>query len=145
VLGSFSVQSEYAQDTVHTATALASADPTYDGWYVDASWFITGESRPYEDGLFGRVKVNNPVYGGSGGWGAWQIAGRYDVVDLSDQAAAISGCTACGEQKTWLIGVNWYLNDYTRLMLNVNQSEIKGGENDGADITGVGMRAQLDW
>ncbi|ODA66164.1 Porin P precursor [Methyloligella halotolerans] len=145
VLGSFSVQGEYAQDTVHTAAAQASADPTYDGWYVDASWFLTGESRPYANGQFVRVKVKNPVNGGSGGWGAWQVAGRYDVVDLSDQSTAIAGCTGCGEQETWLIGVNWYLNDYTRLMFNVNQSEINGGINDGAEIAGIGMRAQLDW
>ncbi|BAQ16631.1 OprO/OprP family phosphate-selective porin [Methyloceanibacter caenitepidi] len=145
VLGSFSVQGEYAQDTVQAPTALGSADPTYNGWYVDASWFLTGESRPYANGQFVRAKVQNPVYDGSGGWGAWQIAGRYDVVDLSDQSALIPGCTACAEQVTWLIGLNWYLNDYARLMLNVNQSEIEGGVNDGAEITGVGMRAQVDW
>ncbi|WP_108682737.1 OprO/OprP family phosphate-selective porin [Methyloceanibacter sp. wino2] len=145
VLGPFSVQGEYAQDTVEAPTALGSADPTYNGWYVDASWFLTGESRPYSKGQFVRVKVQNPVYDGSGGWGAWQIAGRYDVIDLSDQSALIPGCTGCGEQETWLIGLNWYLNDYARLMLNVNQSEISGGVNDGAEITGVGMRAQLDW
>ncbi|MCB1441723.1 MAG: hypothetical protein KDJ72_01770 [Methyloceanibacter sp.] len=145
VLGPFSLQGEYAQDTVETASALASADPTYTGWYVSGSWFLTGESRPYEDGLFGRVKVKNSVAADGGGWGAWQIAGRYDVLDLSDQSGAIPSCTACGEQKTWLIGMNWYLNDYMRLMLNVNQSEIAGGVNDGAEITGVGMRAQMDW
>lgn len=150
VLGSFSVQGEYTQNEVEVASGIANVDPTYNGWYADASWFLTGESRPYKDGVFGRIKVKNPVYGGSGGWGAWQIAGRYDVLDLSDQAAAITAggvvdCSACGEQKTWLIGVNWYLNDYTRLMLNVNQSEIEGGVNDGAEITGVGMRAQIDW
>ena len=150
VLGSFSIQSEYSQNKVDVASSIANVSPTYDGWYVDASYFLTGETRPYSDGVFGRVKVNNPVFGGSGGWGAWQIAGRYDVLDLSDQAAAITAggvvdCAACGEQKTWLVGVNWYLNDYTRLMLNVNQSEIEGGVNDGAEITGVGMRAQIDW
>jgi phosphate-selective porin OprO/OprP len=145
VLGSFSLQSEYVQDHVETASALASADPTYSGWYADASWFLTGESRPYKDGVFGRVKVKNPVYHGSGGWGAWQVAGRYDVIDLADKSTAIPGCTECGEQKTWLIGVNWYLNDYMRLMLNANQSKIEGGVNDGAEITGLGMRAQVDW
>ena len=145
VLGSFSVQGEYAQTRVDVPVAIADATPTYDGWYVDASWFLTGETRPYEGGMFGRVKVKNPVYGGSGGWGAWQLAGRYDVLDLTDEASAIPGCLACGEQTTWLIGLNWYLNDYTRLMLNVNQSEIEGGVNDGATISGVGMRAQLDW
>ena len=62
----------------------------------------------------------------------------------------------CGDQQTWLIGVNWWVNDYTRFMLNVTQSKITGGnplnaqggsanKNDGADITGVGLRAQVDW
>ena len=145
VLGSFSVQGEYGQDKVEIPVGLGGAAPTYDGWYVDGSWFLTGESRPYDDGVFGRVRVKNPVFGGSGGWGAWQIAGRYDPLDLSDQAGSIPGCVECGQQTTWLVGVNWYLNDYTRLMLNVNQSTIEGGVNDGAEITGVGMRAQVDW
>jgi hypothetical protein len=49
------------------------------------------------------------------------------------------------------------LTDYTRLMLNVTQSKIEGSnpvnafgvvganQNKGADITGVGLRAQVDW
>ena len=50
-------------------------DPTFNGWYVDASWFLTGETRPYKDGVFQRVKVKNPVTWSKGsGWGAWQIA-----------------------------------------------------------------------
>jgi phosphate-selective porin OprO/OprP len=144
-------------------------DPTYNGWYVDASLFLTGETRRYasDEGIFDRVKVKNPVIGGGkgGGWGAWQIAGRYDVIDLRDKNNVLVGfnsdgdivpCSFCGEQSTWLIGVNWYWNDYTRFMLNVTQSEIKGGNggnpptagfnrNNGAETTGVGLRAQIDW
>jgi phosphate-selective porin OprO/OprP len=90
------------------------------------------------------------VYGGSGGWGAWQIAGRYDVINLSDKAAAITNfgvvdCAECGDQKTWLIGLNWWATDYVRFALNVTQSQIDGGVNNGADITGVGVRSQIDW
>lgn len=140
VLGSFSVQGEYMQLTseVPTDIDLTTDSPTYSGWYVSASYFLTGEMRNYDEGEFDRVHVNRPVF--EGGPGAWQIAGRYDTIDLSE-----GGCEACGEQNTWLIGLNWHLNDYTRLMLNVNQSEIEGGVNDGADITGVGLRAQVDW
>ena len=65
-------------------------------------------------------------------------------------------CTECGTQETWLIGLNWLLTDYTALKFNVTQSHIGGGnggfapgsgfnENNGADITGFGMRAQVDW
>ena len=93
------------------------------------------------------------MYGGHRGWGAWQIAGRYDVIDLSDKSAAVDfayGCSECGEQATWLIGLNWWLTDYTALKFQYSQSEIKGpigdfNVNRGADITGFGARAQVDW
>jgi len=144
---SFSMQGEYAQLKSDLPVALANVSPTYNGWYVDASLFLTGEMRNYEaeSGEFGRPKVKNPLYKGSHGWGAWQIAGRYDVIDLSDKAAAIPGCNECGEQKTWLIGLNWWATDYVRFALNVTQSDIEGGVNDGAEIKGVGARAQIDW
>jgi phosphate-selective porin OprO/OprP len=173
VWGPFSMQAEYAQLWVDSFGSLQTVDPKYDGWYVDASWYLTGETRDYDasTGVFVRPKVKNPVLWGQGGggWGAWQIAGRYDVLNLSDQndvlvgfsgntSSSIVACSFCGNQETWLIGVNWWLNDYTRLALNVTQSQITGGNNgfvkgsntgfnrnDGAEITGVGLRAQVDW
>jgi len=152
VFNSFSVQGEYAQLKTSADPAFSNVSPTYNGWYVDASWYLTGETRTYEadSGEFGRTKVKHPVYHGSGGWGAWQIAGRYDTVDLSDKADAITNfgvvsCSECGEQRTWLVGLNWLLTDYTALKFNYTQSDIKGGVNDGADIQGFGMRAQVDW
>ena len=66
------------------------SDPTYVGWYVEAGWFLTGKSRGYKEGEFVGIKVKNPVLGGGKGGGfvrgAWQIAGRYDVIELSDKA-----------------------------------------------------------
>lgn len=147
------------------------SDPTYTGWYVEGGWFATGETMSYKHGEFGRIKVKNPVIGGGHGtgWGAWQIVGRYDVLDLTDKALTIQGnsapsvnaslnvnCTTCGVQKTWGIGINWWLNDYTRFQFNYNESDIGGGplllangnsanRNDGAEIKGFGARAQVDW
>jgi phosphate-selective porin OprO/OprP len=146
---SFSVQGEYTQLDASIAPGFVGSDPTYNGWYVEANWFITGETQTYQDGVIGRPKVKNPVF--QGGYGAWQIAGRYDVLDLTDRATAIESCTMCGEQNTWLIGVNWWLNDRTRLQFNYNESAIAGGflnganVNDGAKIKGFGARAQVDW
>jgi phosphate-selective porin OprO/OprP len=173
IWGPFHVVGEYTQLEAEVMPGFLGSDPTYDGWYVEAGWFVTGETRSYKHGEFGRIKVKNPVIGGGkgGGWGAWQIAGRYDVIDLTDQALTLQGnaavsppapsasnqnCALCGEQKTWLIGINWWLNDYTRFQFNYNESDIGGGPlliasgasangNDGANIRGFGMRAQVDW
>jgi phosphate-selective porin OprO/OprP len=204
VWGPLSVQGEYAQldvDLPGGATIrnvpsggnpvrranpfLGIPDPTFYGWYIDASYFLTGETRPYRDGAFQRVKVKNPVTWSKGsGWGAWQIAARYDVLSLSDSAFnAAGGCPLlglgvngltgatpaaigqCGEQETWLIGLNWYLTDYVKLMFNYTQSELSSypltpliagnttypsGKTsvagfDGATIKGFGMRAHIDW
>jgi phosphate-selective porin OprO/OprP len=152
----FSVQGEYAQLMPDIAPAVApGVDPTYNGWYIEGSVFLTDDMRNYEadKGEFGRVHVRNPVWGGSGGWGAWQLAARYDKLDLSDKRAQIAASTApgavscneCAEQGTWLLGLNWWMTNYTALKFNVTQSHIDGGVNNGADITGFGMRAQIDW
>jgi phosphate-selective porin OprO/OprP len=178
VWGPFSMQGEYARLWTDTDPILNTVDPTYNGWYVDASLFLTGETRRYasDEGIFDRVKVKNPVIGGGkgGGWGAWQIAGRYDVIDLTDKAQTIQGnpisgsfpsslsanCTQCGEQTTWEVVVNWWLNDYTGLQFQYSQSDIEGGPllftnaanvvasanvNNKAKIEGFGTRLRFDW
>lgn len=149
VHGPWSIQGEYTQLHGDVSPVFAGPNSTYRGWYVEGSWFVTGETRPYKNGAFDRVKVLNPVF--EGGHGAWQLAARYDVLNLSDNAALIPTCTMCGEQKTWQLGVNWHLNDNARLIFNYNQSDIGGGNiagtnrNDGATIKGFGARAQVDW
>ena len=42
------------------------------------SWFLTGESRPYDrqNGCFSRVIPRKNFDWGQGGWGAWELAGR---------------------------------------------------------------------
>ena len=75
------------------APGFLGVDPSYYGWYVEGSWFLTGERRTYEEGQIVRPKVKNPV--NDGGHGAWQLAARYDVINLDDDAALIPTCTLC--------------------------------------------------
>ena len=56
--------------------------------------------------------------GKDGGKGAWEIAFRYSSIDLND--GAISG----GEQDDWSLGLNWYPNPATRLMINYVHAEV---------------------
>lgn len=109
VFGPFSLQGEYI------AVAADSEQPGYEdpdlsGWYAYGSWFMTGESRKYKKGAFGRVSPKNPV--GKGGWGAWELAARYSSLDLED------GDTLGGEEDNITIGLNWYATKYVRFMAN---------------------------
>ena len=61
VLGPWHVQAEYTQLEAEVASGFVGSDPTYTGWYVETGCFLTGETRPYKDGVFQRVKVKNPV------------------------------------------------------------------------------------
>ncbi len=167
------IRAQSVQDGTFGPVACCNGtDPTYNGYYIEAGWFLTGETRSYKEGEFGRIKVKNPVLGGGkgGGWGAWQIAGRYDVIELSDKALTMQGnpsssalpsgvstnCSRCGDQETWEVVLNWWLNDYTGLQFQYSQSDISGGKlllangtsanrNDGAKIEGFGARMRFDW
>lgn len=109
VYGPFSVQGEY----MHVGVERDSADDLdFNGWYAEASYFLTGESRNYlpKKGIFGVVKPKQSVT--NGGYGAWQIAVRYSGIDLSDED--IRG----GQARNVTLGLNWHATTYVRFMLN---------------------------
>ncbi len=145
--GPFSVQAEGAYTHVfRNRDELNSGDLW--GGYVDVSYFVTGESRGYSkgSGKFGRVKVKDALFE-PGGFGAIQLAGRFDYVSLTDSDAGIEG----GEQYSGIVGVNWYMNNHVRFVLDYAHTEVINGpeavnEDDGDNsINGVGLRAQVDF
>lgn len=147
LFGPFHVSGEYGiQEADLSAPAPGQSDPSFEGYYLEAGWFLTGEGKGYKasSGTWDRPKVNNPVH--EGGFGAWQIAARYDVTDLSDEG--IFG----GEQENLTFGVNWYLNRHSRIMANYTNSDVKdaflvaaNGADGANDIDSFGLRFQVDW
>jgi phosphate-selective porin OprO/OprP len=113
VFGPFSAQGEYLR---YDTERSSGSDPSFDGWYAQASYFLTGESRPYKGdvGNFDRVKPKTPFSVKEGGWGAWEILARADNLDLNDEGAGVTG----GEMNNYTLGVNWYLRDNIRMMFN---------------------------
>ncbi len=107
VNGPFSVQGEYLRSWVHANNGDV---PVFQGLYASASWFLTGESRPYDrtQGAFGRVIPKRNFDPGHGGWGAWEIAGRYSYTDLD------SGNVQGGRLSMLMAGVNWYLHSHLK-------------------------------
>ncbi len=141
VYGPFSLQGEYMMADVDRPAA---ADADFSGWYGYASYFLTGESRPYKAsaGKFGRVKPKNPLDPANGGWGAFEVAVRASNLDLNDSGAGITG----GEMDNYTAALNWYFNDYVRLMFNYIKVDTDSNApvaNDDPDIFLV--RAQVNF
>jgi phosphate-selective porin OprO/OprP len=115
-----------------TGTRYA-ADPTFVSYYVEAGYWLTGETRGYKEGSWARTKVLNPF--DKGGWGAWQVSARYDMLDLTDRVAAGTAATAFaapnfvngGKQEAWLFGLNWQPIDYIRFTAQYSRLDITGG------------------
>lgn len=115
-------------------------NPSFWGGYIEAGYFLTGETRGYKNGTWDRTKVLNPF--SKGGSGAFQIIGRVDYLDL-DTRKLHEGCTnnfvtglSCtgsanytkgGKQLGLLAGLTWIPEDYMRVLLNYSHSFVTGG------------------
>jgi len=139
-LNSLSLQSEWLMSTIDQIPGednTPAADVDFQTYYVMASYILTGEYRSYNKagGYFSRVTPNNNATGKSWGSGAWEIAARYNFIDLND------GTVNGGEMETYTAGLNWYLNPHTRIMWNYVMAEVK----DEGDVNIFETRFQVDF
>jgi phosphate-selective porin OprO/OprP len=86
---------------------------SFTGYYGYAAYMLTGETRPFKGGNFDRIKPFHPI--GDGGLGAFEVALRYDHLNLSD--TPVPG-RAGNEASSVTAGLNWYFNPYAKLMFN---------------------------
>lgn len=119
--GSLSFQSEYNK-AAYKRTVDTLPTPSFDAWYAFASWFPTGEHRPYDTaaGEFERVIPKSTR-------GAIELAVRYSNADLNDPSANILG----GKENITTFGANWYANSNIRVMVNysfVNNDQYAKGD-----------------
>lgn len=134
--GPFGVMAEYAQESQDVTRGLTTRSLDHDAWEVTASYILTGEKASYGD-----VKPNQPFKPGNDGWGAWEIVARYNEMNLDDNTfvgatAATSNTTntaladitkSAKSAKGAGIGLNWYLNNYTRFSLDYEHTSFDGG------------------
>jgi phosphate-selective porin OprO/OprP len=115
------------------AAGVNPGDPKFSGWYAEASWIITGESKTYqanatnnEMATFNNPRVITPFDWSAGTWGAWEIAARYSDLDLNwhegtigqTAAQAPVGGVRGGEQQIVTLGLNWYFNNNVLMRLD---------------------------
>jgi phosphate-selective porin OprO/OprP len=137
VSGSFSLQGEWLQSKIE---AVEGEDLAFNGWYLQASWFLTGESRHYKqsEARFGRIYPLSHR-------GAVELAARYSSLDLNDEE--IEG----GHGENITLGVNWYINQQIRLTANTifvdnDRTADADGDVEGEDKPSIfQLRAQVDF
>lgn len=139
VWGPASLQGEFVRAAVDRRNAV---DPAFDGYYIEGSYFLTGESRKYvaEQGKFDRVKPEWPFSLKEGHWGAWQAMARLSNLDLND--ATVHG----GEMKNVTLGVKWYPHANVAVLANyirVNTDAYSVVPNDDPNIWVI--RTQFDF
>ena len=124
--GPFSLQAEYISQSFDTLN-----DAEVNGYYVTASWFLTGEHRPYSKsgGVFSRVVPSKDG-------GAYELTARLDHSQGEDIDTV--------EVDDLIIGINWYTGRNSRIMLNYVMADIdEGGAESNYDA--LLLRFQVDF
>lgn len=162
--GPFTVQSEYATAKLENSylangVAGAFADSTVNDYYLQASWFITGERAIYKKDRAALGKPKLPL----GSMGAFELAARYEVSENKDEDATNAICTITTglgsnitqaampvtyadkcRATTATVGLNWYVNPNVRYMLNYYMGTADLGGTAGKDTpTAISLRTQF--
>jgi phosphate-selective porin OprO and OprP len=145
ILGPLSLQSEYA-----FAFVDQSGGPPlfFNGYMAQVSYFLTGEHRPYDRklGIHKRLepfedffRVRTRSQGVQNGLGAWEVAARFSNIVLNDKNVKGNNLT------DFTIGLNWYLNPYTRWKFNYIRAFLEDERNGNSLTDAYGTRIDFDF
>jgi len=109
--------------------------------YGQVTYLLTGEARPEN----GTPKVKHPFLGPEGstgghGWGAWEVAFRYDRIQAKEPGIDQPNQFTPGFVPTFddhtdqfTGGINWYLNYWVKYQLNVSVDRLKAPSTTGQE------------
>jgi len=89
-------------------------DRHFTGYYGYAAYTLTGETHPFKGGNLDRLRPFHEL--GKDGLGAFEVALRYDRLDLGSTPVVAS---VGNKAETVTLGLNWYFNPFAKLMVNL--------------------------
>jgi len=129
--GSFGLLGEYVQVSTDVSRTTISGTRTgtinNNGWQVAASWFLTGEEATY------RGYTPLSIFSPGKSWGAFELTARYHELDIDDETfvggadSFADPALSASKASTAEIGVNWYLNQNLKWVLNYGVTRFDGG------------------
>ena len=113
--GSFHIQAEYVDGEEGIEDVS--------GYYVQAGYILTGETRPYKGGVFKRVAPG-------GNKGAWEVVARYEDGDGDFGDVELSTTDA----SAYTLGLNYYPHKNVRVGVNYTDGEDNLDNDDGNEF-----------
>ncbi|MBI3802674.1 MAG: porin [Nitrospirae bacterium] len=122
--GSFGLIGEYVRSSQELRRDPATEKVKNTAWQATVSYLLTGEKNSY-----GSVSPLRPFDPGSGKWGAFEVAARYNVLTVDRDAFPLFAdpTKSAREAKAKAAGVNWYLNKVVKFMFDYELTEFEGG------------------
>ena len=138
-VGSFGLLGEYYEvgtDVARTTTA-GTRTGTVDAsaWQLALHWFLTGEEQSFRG-----YKPNSVFSLDNGTWGAFELVGRYHELRVGDEAFAggaesfADPSQAARKASGYSLGLNWYLNQNLKWVLDWEHTAFDGGAPNGEDL-----------
>lgn len=114
-IGPFGVKAEYLQGRFdQIARGISKAGLDLNGGYFTAGYVLTGEDWPQNES----IEPKQDFDPAKGGWGAFQVSGRYQLVDIDSEMLNKGLAVGTDKAQAATFGLNWYWNKHVRFQLN---------------------------
>jgi phosphate-selective porin OprO and OprP len=128
-LGLIGEYTEVSQDVSRVvATGVREGSVDTDAWQLAVSYFLTGEEasfRGYQPKTWFSLE--------DGTWGAFEVVARVQSLSVGDEAfdggadSFADPLTAARQADSWGVGLNWYLNENVKWLLDYEHTTFEGG------------------
>ncbi len=135
----FGFVAEYIMGKQDVAYETRTASLTNHGWYVQASYVLTGENASA-----GGVTPANDFVPGSG-MGAFEIALRYASLSTDSDAHHFASSSSVESATAITAGLNWYMSRHAKFMLNYIHTAFDEKIGGDKSESGILFRMQLSF
>ena len=130
--GRFGLLAEYAwsESWVKTASTGTRAKFSGEAWQATATFTLTGEKASFTG-----VRPGDAFEPGKGKWGALELAGRVNGIDLGTEAfeeGVLDPTKSVRSAFAWAVGLNWTLTQNIKQVVNFERTTFTGGAEGGA-------------
>src|SRR6185503_12283044 len=131
-VGALGVLGEYTEDSQDVsrvvATGVREATVDTNAWQLAVSYFLTGEEASFK-GFQPKTRFSPS----EGTWGAFEIKARVQQLNIDDNAFSAGAdsfadpLVSASQADSYGIGLNWYLNENVKWLLDLEHTTFEGG------------------